>query len=124
MRTFAAVAILVGLSCGVAHAMGAVPLPTIDLDEVGTLEALKTSNPAHYEKIVQIVDGVLTQPDANVPRWMLVNFGARGVKYAPIVLTSFPAKRRLSFVLDLTRYETIVLLTNIRGDIVPARRSR
>ena len=93
----------------------------IDLNEPGALEALQGSNPAHYEKIRQILVGVLQQPDAGVARWMRATFDARDVRYVPIVLTSHPAKRRLSFSLDVTRYEAVVVLTNMRGDVVPAK---
>ena len=67
------------------------------------------------------MDGVIRQPDATVPRWITVNFNGRDVDYAPVVMTSHPPKRRLSFALDDTRYVTIVTLTNVRGEIVPAR---
>jgi hypothetical protein len=43
------------------------------------------------------------------------------VKYAPIVLTTHPPQRRLSFALDDTRYEAVVTLTKPRGDIVPLK---
>ena len=46
---------------------------------------------------------------------------ARDVSYAPIVLTSDPPRRRLSFVLDTTRYQAVVTLTGARGQIVPLR---
>jgi hypothetical protein len=93
----------------------------VDLNEPGVLEALQSSNPAHYDKIRRILGGVLRQSDAGVPRWMQATFNALDVKYVPIVLTSHPAKRRLSFSLDATRYEVIVVLTNVRSDIVPAK---
>lgn len=93
----------------------------VDLDEPGTLEALAHSNPTHYAKIHRILAGVLHQPDAGVPRWMRATFNARDVRYMPIVLTSHPPKRRLAFALDATRYEVTVVLTNVRGDTVPAQ---
>jgi hypothetical protein len=93
----------------------------VDLDEPGVLERLQRSNPSHYYAIRRILEGVLKQPDAGVPRWIQTTFNARDVKYVPIVLTSHPAKRRLSFALDATRYEVVVVLTNVRGDIVPAK---
>jgi hypothetical protein len=93
----------------------------VDLSAPGALEALARSNPAHYEKIRQILDGILQQPDANVPRWIQANFDGRNVTYAPIVLTSHPPKRRLSFALEATRYEAVIVLTNVRGEIVPLR---
>ena len=93
----------------------------VDLDEPGVLEALQNSNPLHYDIVRRILEGVLKRSDAGVPRWMQATFNARDVTYVPIVLTSHPAKRRLSFSLDATRYEIIVVLTNVRGDIVPAK---
>jgi hypothetical protein len=93
----------------------------VDLNESGALEAVARSNPAHYEKIRRILDGILQQPEASVPRWIQVNFDGRDVTYAPVVLTSHPPKRRLSFALDATRYEAIIVLTTVRGDIVPLR---
>lgn len=114
--------------CGTSTAMEPVAttsrLPVgraVDLNEVGALETLARSNPAHYEKVRQILDGILQQPEANVPRWIQANFDGQGVMYAPIVLTSHPPKRRLSFALDATRYEAIIVLTNVRGEIVPLR---
>jgi hypothetical protein len=95
--------------------------PRVDLNESGALEALARSNPVHYEKIRRILDGILQQPQASVPRWIQVNFDGRDVTYAPIVLTSHPPKRRLSFALDATRYEAVIVLSNVRGDIVPLR---
>ena len=51
---------------------------------------------------------------------MLTNFTARGVDYAPIEMTSYPPKRRLSFALDDTRYSIVVTLGR-DGRIVPLK---
>jgi hypothetical protein len=110
--------LLVGVSPG---AVGEPSGRVVDLDEPGILEALETSDPVHYQKIRKILADILQQPDAGVPRWMLARFGARDVKYIPVVLTSHPPKRRLSFTLDATRYEVVVVLTGVRGEIVPAK---
>jgi hypothetical protein len=93
----------------------------VDLNQPGVLEALETSNPVHYEKIRKILADILRQPDAGVPRWMQTTFDARDVKFVPIVLTSHPPKRQLSFSLDATRYEALIVLINVRGDIVPLK---
>ena len=92
-----------------------------DLNEPGVLEALQRSNPVHYDKIRRILTDILRQPDAGVPRWMQTTFDAREVRFIPVVLTSHPPKRQLSFSLDATRYEIVVVLNNVRGDIVPLR---
>jgi hypothetical protein len=93
----------------------------IDLGEPGALADLELSNPAHYAKVRQILDGVVRQRDVDVPRWMRTQFAATDVTYRPVILTSHPPKRHLSFALDATRYEILLTLTNVRGRIVPAR---
>ncbi len=88
--------LLAALLCVAAMTSPAPAAGTIDLDAPGALEALARANPAHHTKV-------------------------RHVSYVPVVLTSHPAKRRLSFALDDTRYEAVVVLTGLRGDIVPLR---
>jgi hypothetical protein len=93
----------------------------IDLGEPGALADLELSNPVHYAKVRQILDGVERQRDADVPRWMRIQFAATDVTYRPVILTSHPPKRHLSFSLDAIRYEILLTLTDVRGRIVPAR---
>lgn len=121
MAKLLAATVLVLLANTAASAGAAMLGPLIDLDRPGALEALQRSNPAHYEKVRQIMDGVLRRSDAEVPRWMQASFNAHDVTYVPIVMTSHPPKRHLSFALDATRFEMIVTLTNVRGEIVPAK---
>jgi hypothetical protein len=114
-RLFAVLSLV--LLCGAPAAAG----PTIDLDRPGALAALEQANPAHHAKVRLILAGASRNPDSDVPRWMRVGFDAHDVSYAPIVLTSHPAKRRLSFALDDTRYVAVIVLTHLRGDIVPLK---
>ena len=99
---------------------GAYAARAIDLGAPGALADLELSNPAHHAKVRQILDGVLRQRDADVPRWMRIQFAATDVTYLPVILTSHPPKRHLSFSLDATRYEILLTLTDVRR-IVPAR---
>jgi hypothetical protein len=119
-RLIAAIA-LAWLWTSASAADTATLVRTVDLDRAGALEALQQSNPVHYEKVRKIVDGVVHQPDTAVPRWMQASSGARDVEYAPVIMTSHPPQRRLSFALDDTRYVTVVRLTNVRGRVIPAR---
>jgi hypothetical protein len=64
---------------------------------------------------------VLLRQDAEVPRWLQISFNARDISYQPIVLTSHPPKRRLSFALDDTSYITVLILTNVTGTVVPLK---
>src|SRR5262245_1035518 len=111
--------IMVVLWIGVVVAGDANPAGTVNLNKPGALGTLQRSNPTHYEKVRKILDGILQQPDADVPRWIQTSFDARNVSYAPILMTTRPPKRRLSFALDETRYEAILTLTTVRAEIVP-----
>src|SRR5213595_3831420 len=85
----------------------AAPLE-VDLDAPGALEALARSNPADYAKVQRIVAEVGAQPDAKVGEWLRVNFSASSVAYPPLLKTSYPAKRRLTFSLGFTTYTTLL----------------
>jgi hypothetical protein len=93
----------------------------VDLDEPGALEALQRSNPTHHEKVQKILADLPRQPERAVPRWMQTSFDARDVSYRPVLLTSNPPKRRLSFALDDTRYEILLTVDTIRGVVVPLK---
>jgi hypothetical protein len=114
-------AILALFWSGVVLAGGAAFGRAINLNEPEALDALQRSNPAHYEKVRKILDGVVRQAESRVTHWIRATFDARNVNYAPILLTSAPPKRRLSFVLDDTSYEAVVTLTHVRGEILPLR---
>ena len=93
----------------------------VDLDAPGALEALEQTNPAHYAIVRTILAEVFLRPDIEVPRWLRVSFNAQGVDNRPIVLTSHPPKRRLSFTLDDARYVAVIVLTNVTGTVVPLK---
>jgi hypothetical protein len=63
-----AAAVLVVLWTAVAVAGEATTRGTMDLNKPGALEALQRSNPTHYDKVCKILNGILQQPDAAVPR--------------------------------------------------------
>jgi hypothetical protein len=119
MRAILTVASLVLTSVAAASGADTGLRRTVDLDAPGAIDRVRAANPAHVDKIVKIIEGVRQQPDSGVPRWLRVNFDAREVGYAPIVMTSHPPKRRLSFALDDTRYEVVVILTNAAGVVTP-----
>ena len=119
MSKLMAASIIVVLWIAVVVAGDASPARTVNLNKPGVLETLQQSNPTHYDKVRKILEGILQQPDADVPRWIQTSFDARNVSYAPILMTTRPPKRRLSFALDETRYEAVLTLTKVRAEIVP-----
>ncbi|MGH8143445.1 MAG: hypothetical protein ACREU2_13125 [Steroidobacteraceae bacterium] len=92
---------------------------TVDLNVPGTLDALKRRRPADYARIVAILAGLQQHRNRDVPRWMATTFNAKNVMYAPLWLTSFPPKRRLSFSLDGTRYRVVVTITRDGARVFP-----
>jgi hypothetical protein len=91
----------------------------IDLDMPGAMERPAQRNPTHYVVIQRIQAEAGARRDTQVPGWLRASFNAQGASYQPIVLTSHPPKRRLSFTLDDTRYVTLITLTNAPGTVVP-----
>jgi len=114
----APVIVLFVVSCAVAG--DSRPGRTVNLNRPGVLEALQHENPAHYQKIQEIMVGLYRHPDSEVPRWIQTTFNASDVSYAPVLLTSDPPQRRLSFALDNTHYQAVVTLTHLKPEIIPA----
>jgi hypothetical protein len=85
----------------------------VDLNEPGALSALQQENPEHHRKVVAILEQVRTQRVEDVPRWMQSTFDAREVYYAPLLLTSNPPQRDLSFVLEDTLYMARLKLSHV-----------
>ncbi len=98
---------------------------TIDLDLPGNLEAVQRTNPDHFARIERILDEVprrLTSEQA-VATWMRAEFQARNVRYADLIMTSLPPKKRLEFSLDDTSYVKVVTLTGWRSKPTPAKKA-
>jgi hypothetical protein len=117
----AAAFLLFGLGDAVADTAFFRTIRTIDLDASGALEALQQTNPTHYVTVRTILAEVFLRPGTEVPRWLRVSFNAQGISYPPIVFTSHPPKRLLSFTLDDTRYVAVITLTNVTGPVVPLK---
>lgn len=93
----------------------------VDLTERGALEDLRASNPAHFERIVEIIEGLRQEPARAEGEWLQVTFGARDVDLSRLLLrTTNPPKQSLSFTLDDTRYRLFVTRTDLAAKVVPA----
>jgi hypothetical protein len=120
MRTLTVALVLV--TAALSPAMAQDPSSrVIDLNAPGAMERLEQSNPRHHDKVTRILAGVLKHADRDVPRWLQASFAASDVSYAPILMTSAPPQRRLSFALDGTRYLAVLTLSHVTGEVVPAR---
>jgi hypothetical protein len=102
----------------VATADDVIVRHAIYLNRPNALEVLQQTNPMHYEKVQRIMEGLVRRPENDVPRWIQTDFNGWDIRYVAMVLTSAPPKKRLSFVLDDTRYSATVTLTDMRGEII------
>lgn len=97
-----------------AAAAGLAPLsasasPAISLDRPGALEAIEASNPEHHQRIVGILHASREMPCSSDRLYrMQVHYDARDARCGRTILTSLPAKRRLSFTLDGQAYVATV----------------
>jgi hypothetical protein len=95
---------------------------TVDLRDGAAVERLKESNPAHFEKIQQILAGLLERPKRAEAGWLETNFDARDVDLSRLLIkTSYPPKQLLQFTLDDARYTMHLTRTDLSAQVVPAR---
>lgn len=94
---------------------------SIDLRNIDALEQVKKSNPAHFEKIEQILAGLLEQPKRVEADWLRTNFNAHNVQlHRGLIKTSYPPKQLLRFMLDDVRYTMYVIRSDLTPVVVPA----
>jgi hypothetical protein len=116
MRTLATV--ILALTVSIA-ALAQAP-DTVDLRTPHALENLKRENPAHFEKIRQILAGLEEKPDRVEGDWLQATFDAKDVDLSRmIVKTSYPPKQLLSFQLEQVRYTLYVVRRDMVGQFEP-----
>jgi hypothetical protein len=110
--------LLVALGAGAAVAAG--PTKRVDLDQPGRLDSLAVENPAHHRKALEYIRAAEKLPCTWAPKTQEAHYDPSKCSGA-LLLTSFPPKRRLAFVLDDTRYVAVVTLTEPGPRLMPAR---
>ena len=99
----------------------AQPVSVIHLDEKGALDAIQRTNPDHFRRITAILTAAQQLPCANerFGRVIEAAYDARDGRCQLQLLTSYPAKRTLSFSLDRTSY---VATVRVKDDskLIPA----
>jgi hypothetical protein len=95
---------------------------TIDLEDAVALAQLKVANPAHYEKIRQILIGLQEEPKRAEGDWLQANFNASDVDLSRYLLkTSNPPKQRLQFTLDDVRYKMQLTRPDLTATFIPVK---
>ena len=94
------------------------PSSFVDLRTPQALENLKRENPAHFEKLRQILAGLEEKPERVESDWLQATFDAQDVDLSRmIVKTSYPPKQLLSFQLEQVRYTMYVVRRDMVGQI-------
>ena len=86
-----------------------VPKPAVRLNSAADLAQLRKTNPDHYARAVRLMRSANSLCKPGAPK--LQNTDGRDISCDMRLLTSYPPKRALSFMLDGTRYVAIVTIT-------------
>lgn len=93
---------------------------SVDLRTPQALANLKRDNPAHFEKIRQILAGLEENPERIEGDWLQTTFDAQDVDLMRMVIkTSYPPKQLLSFRLEATRYTLYLVRRDMVGTFQP-----
>ena len=99
------------ISAFLVSAALATPPNTIDLDKPGVLEQLQLSHPQRYQAVAAILRASERMPcKSSELESLKVRFDIKDLECNLIVLTSFPAKRHVSFEFDGASYAATVVL--------------
>lgn len=103
-------------------AFAELPATFVDLRTPQALENLKRDNPAHFEKIRQILAGLEEKPERVEGDWLQATFNAQDVDLSRmIVKTSYPPKQLLNFRLEQLHYTLYVVRRDMVGQFQPVR---
>jgi hypothetical protein len=92
----------------------------VDLRTPQAFENLKRNNPAHFEKVRQILAALDENPERVEGDWLQTNFDAHDVGLTRMVIkTSYPPKQVLSFRLEQVRYTLYLVRKDMVGTIQP-----
>jgi hypothetical protein len=102
------VALISGFLVSVAYAG---PPNIIDLDKPGVLEQMQQSHPQQYQAVTAVLRASQRLPcKSSELQTLKVRFDIKDLECNLIVLTSFPAKRHVSFEFDGASYAATVVL--------------
>jgi len=116
MRALAICALAISLA-----AAAAPPTKSVDLDRPGVLEAIRQGDKPLYDRIHGVLKAAEMEPCDSLPKRVLTQFRV-GLETCSghDILTSFPAKIRVTFRIDDTVYASNVIQPKITGEAHPA----
>ena len=115
MRAIAISAIAVSLA-----ATAGPPSKTVDLNRPGVLEAIEQQDRPLYERIHGVLKAAEIEPCETLPKLMQALHVGMETCNGHDILTSYPAKIRVSFRIDDTLYSSNVIQPRITAKARPA----
>src|SRR5690349_14838924 len=111
MRAIAITAVAVSLA-----AAAAPPTKSVDLNGPGVLEAIEKSDKPLYDRIHGVLKAAEIEPCETLPKLVMTQFRV-GMETCDghDILTSYPAKIRVSFRIGDTLYSSNVIQPKIKG---------
>lgn len=90
----------------------------VDLGKPGALERLQQEDPLRYEKVAAVLKAAESPPcDSDDLRLLRARHELRDLHCHLLVMTSLPAKRHVSFVIEGTYYSSRVAMTYDPGRV-------
>jgi hypothetical protein len=94
------------------------PKHHVDLNSDGALEAIRRDDPGRYERISQAVEAAQVTSCETLPQVLKTRLDILDTSCSPfLLLTSFPPKSRVSFLIDDTEYS----LNVVQYKLAPAK---
>lgn len=92
----------------------------IDLDRPGVLDQLKQDHPQRYHLVAAVLRASEWIPcKSGELETLKTRFGLRDAKCGVVALTSYPARRHVSFEIDGTSYAATVILQDAGATVQP-----
>ncbi len=102
-----------------APTLASPPVTFVDLDRPGILGSIARDNPAHYAKIVKVLEATRVDPCETLARILKAEVDLENVHCATYgLLTSFPPKVHVAFRIDDVHYSSNVAQPALAGRIV------
>jgi len=115
MRAIAVIAVTVSLA-----ALAGPPTRSIDLNRPGVLEGIERSDKGLYERIYGVLKAAEIEPCETLPKLVQALHVGMETCNGHDILTSYPAKIRVSFRIDDTVYSSNVIQPKITAQARPA----
>ena len=115
MRAIAVTAVAVSFA-----ALAGPPTISVDLNRPGVLEAIEKSDKGLYDRIHGVLKAAEIEPCETLPRLVQTLHVGMESCNGHDILTSYPAKIRVSFRIDDTLYSSNVIQPKITAQARPA----